>query len=141
MKKLLLLALVGFVIFTGCGKKATNNNGKDDDTQKEPPIANTNEGIIQDKNVDGLEFTNASLVRENGLFVLKVLVTNNTGSDYAVKNFRIVAKDKDGNAMHEEPIVGSIGDNGIANGESKTITGVIDTDLTNAVTLEYTPVK
>ncbi len=141
MKRLLLLSLVGFVLLTGCGNKTKNNDGKDNNGEEETPIANTNEGIIQDKNVDGLEFTNASLVRENGLSVLKVLVTNNTGSDYAVKNFQIVAKDKDGNVMHEVPIVGSIGDNGIANGESKTITGVIDVDLTNATSLEYTPVK
>lgn len=141
MKKIVVLSLVGLVLLTGCGKKTDNNNGKGNNGGKETPIANTNEGIIQDKTVDGLQFTNASLVYENGLSTLKVLVTNNTGSNYAVKNFKIIAKDKDGNALHEEPIVGSVGDNGIKSGESKTITSTIDMDLSKAVTLEYTPVK
>ena len=130
MKKVInisLMLLVCLTLVTGCGK----NNNKD---SKSDMKVNTNDEVIKDQNIDGLEITNTSLVYENGLSYFSATVTNNTGSDYELNEYRINVKDSEGNIIITIPgYVGSI----IKNGESKNINSQVTEDLSKAASIEY----
>ena len=136
MKKIVLLGLVGFTLFAtccGCDKKENKKEEKEPET-----IINTNENVIKDQIFDGLTMTNTSLVTTNGSSSLVTEVTNNTGSDYYLVEFIITVKDAEGNVMATLP--GHVGDV-IANGETRTIDSLIDIDLSEAASIEYSVTK
>ena len=138
MKKIInvsLMLLVCLTLVTGCGKNNEKDNNKDSKTDME---VNTNDEVIKDQNIDGLEITNTSLVYENGLSYFSATVTNNTGSDYELNEYRINVKDSEGNIIITIPgYVGSI----IKNGESKNINSQVTEDLSKAASIEYEIVK
>ena len=140
MKKIIniaLMLLVCLTLVTGCGKDKTKNDDKKEDNM--PTIeVNDNQEVIKDQNIDGIEITNTSLVYEDGISYLKATVTNNTGSDYELSEYKINVKDNDGNIIVTMPgYVGSI----IKNGESKSINTMISEDLSKAYSIEYEVVK
>ena len=140
MKKVInitLMLLVCLTLVTGCGKDKTTNNDKKEDNM--PTIeVNDNQEVIKDQNIDGIEITNTSLVYEDGISYLKATVTNNTGSDYELNEYKINVKDNDGNIIVTMPgYVGSV----IKNGESKSINTMISEDLSKAYSIEYEVVK
>ena len=134
MKKVInisLMLLVCLTLVTGCGKNNNRDNNKDN---KSDMKVNTNDEVIKDQNIDGLEITNTSLVYENGLSYFSATVTNNTGSDYELNEYRINVKDSEGNIIITIPgYVGSI----IKNGESKNINSQVTEDLSKAASIEY----
>ena len=134
MKKIInvsLMLLVCLTLVTGCGKNNEKDNNKDSKTDIE---VNTNDEVIKDQNIDGIEITNTSLVYENGLSYFSATVTNNTGSDYELNEYKINVKDNEGNIIVIIPgNVGSI----IKNGESKNINSVVTEDLSKAASIEY----
>ena len=132
-----LMLLVCLTLVTGCGKDKTKNDDKKEDNM--PTIeVNDNQEVIKDQNIDGIEITNTSLVYENGISYLKATVTNNTGSDYELNEYKINVKDSDGNIIVTMPgYVGSV----IKNGESKSINTMISEDLSKAYSIEYEVVK
>ena len=134
MKKIInvsLMLLVCLTLVTGCGKNNEKDNNKDSKTDME---VNTNDEVIKDQNIDGIEITNTSLVYENGLSYFSATVTNNTGSDYELNEYKINVKDSEGNIIVIIPgNVGSI----IKNGESKNINSVVTEDLSKAASIEY----
>ena len=138
MKKVInisLMLLVCLTLVTGCGKNNNRDNNKDN---KSDMKVNTNDEVIKDQNIDGLEITNTSLVYENGLSYFSATVTNNTGSDYELNEYRINVKDSEGNIIITIPgYVGSI----IKNGESKNINSQVTEDLSKAASIEYEIVK
>ena len=99
---------------------------------------NTNDEVIKDQNIDGIEVTNTSLVYENGLSYFSATVTNNTGSDYELNEYKINVKDSEGNIIVIIP--GNVGST-IKNGESKNINSVVTEDLSKAAYIEYEIVK
>lgn len=126
-----LMLLVCLTLVTGCGKNNEKDNNKDSKTDME---VNTNDEVIKDQNIDGIEITNTSLVYENGLSYFSATVTNNTGSDYELNEYKINVKDSEGNIIVIIPgNVGSI----IKNGESKNINSVVTEDLSKAASIEY----
>ena len=140
MKKIInitLMLLVCLTLVTGCGKDKTTNDDKKEDNM--PTIeVNDNQEVIKDQNIDGIEITNTSLVYEDGISYLKATVTNNTGSDYELNEYKINVKDNDGNIIVTMPgYVGSV----IKNGESKSINTMISEDLSKAYSIEYEVVK
>ena len=140
MKKIIniaLMLLVCLTLVTGCGKDKTKNDDKKEDNM--PTIeVNDNQEVIKDQNIDGIEITNTSLVYEDGISYLKATVTNNTGSDYELNEYKINVKDSDGNIIVTMPgYVGSV----IKNGESKSINTMISEDLSKAYSIEYEVVK
>ena len=140
MKKIVnitLMLLVCLTLVTGCGKDKTKNDDKKEDNM--PTIeVNDNQEVIKDQNIDGIEITNTSLVYENGISYLKATVTNNTGSDYELNEYKINVKDSDGNIIVTMPgYVGSV----LKNGESKSINTMISEDLSKAYSIEYEVVK
>ena len=140
MKKIVnitLMLLVCLTLVTGCVKDKTKNDDKKEDDK--PTIeVNDNKEVIKDQNIDGIEITNTSLVYEDGISYLNATVTNNTGSDYELNEYRINVKDSEGNIIVTMPgYVGSV----LKNGESKTINTMITENLSKAYSIEYEVVK
>ncbi len=140
MKKIInitIMLLVCLTLVTGCGKDKTTNDDKKEDNM--PTIeVNDNQEVIKDQNIDGIEITNTSLVYEDGISYLKATVTNNTGVDYELNEYKINVKDSDGNIRVTMPgYVGSI----LKNGESKNINTMISEDLSKAYSIEYEVIK
>ena len=130
-----LMLLLCLTLVTGCGKNNEKDNNKDSKTDME---VNTNDEVIKDQNIDGIEITNTSLVYENGLSYFSATVTNNTGSDYELNEYKINVKDSEGNIIVIIP--GNVGST-IKNGESKNINSVVTEDLSKAAYIEYEIVK
>ena len=140
MKKIInitLMLLVCLTLVTGCGKDKSKNEDKKDDNKTTVEV-NNNEEVTKDQNIEGIMITNTSLVYEDGISYLKATVTNNTGSDYELNEYKINVKDSDGNIIVTMPgYVGSV----LKNGESKTINTMISEDLSKAYSIEYEVVK
>ena len=140
MKKVInitLMLLVCLTLVTGCGKDKSKNEDKKDDNKTTVEV-NNNEEVTKDQNIEGIMITNTSLVYEDGISYLKATVTNNTGSDYELNEYKINVKDNDGNIIVTMPgYVGSV----LKNGESKTINTMISEDLSKAYSIEYEVVK
>ena len=140
MKKVInitLMLLVCLTLVTGCGKDKSKNEDKKDDNKTTVEV-NNNEEVTKAQNIEGITITNTSLVYEDGISYLKATVTNNTGSDYELNEYKINVKDNNGNIIATMPgYVGSV----IKNGESKTINTMISEDLSKAYSIEYEVVK
>lgn len=95
---------------------------------------NDNFGVIEDKELNGLKFTNTSLIYSDNSSKLKTLVTNNTDSDIEVKIFDIYVKDKDGNNI--VTLVGYVGEV-VPRGNSREIESYVDMNLKDAYSIEY----
>ena len=136
MKKSTILLLVTiFLMMVICG--CVNEN---DNTQNQPEqfIVNTKENIVKDQEFEGLQMTNTSLIVEGGISKLVTEVSNNTGSDYYLDKFIIIAKDKDGKVITTlTGYVGSV----IPTGEVRVINSNSDIDLSNATSIEYSVIK
>lgn len=131
------MLLVCLTLVTGCGKDKSKNEDKKDDNKTTVEV-NNNEEVTKDQNIEGITITNTSLVYEDGISYLKATVTNNTGSDYELNEYKINVKDNNGNIIVTMPgYVGSV----IKNGESKTINTMISEDLSKAYSIEYEVVK
>lgn len=132
MKKIGILALAAFMLIaTGCG---CNKKEEVEETKEPETIVNTEENVIKDQEFEGLTMTNTSLVVTDGISSLVTEVSNNTGADYYLNEFKIIVKDADGNEMTTLPgYVGEV----IPNGETRTINSSIDIDLSKAASIEY----
>ena len=131
------MLLVCLTLVTGCGKDKSKNEDKKDDNKTTVEV-NNNEEVTKAQNIEGITITNTSLVYEDGISYLKATVTNNTGSDYELNEYKINVKESDGNIIVTMPgYVGSV----LKNGESKTINTMISEDLSKAYSIEYEVVK
>ena len=131
------MLLVCLTLVTGCGKDKSKNEDKKDDNKTTVEV-NNNEEVTKAQNIEGITITNTSLVYEDGISYLKATVTNNTGSDYELNEYKINVKDSDGNIIVTMPgYVGSV----IKNGESKSINTMISEDLSKAYSIEYEVIK
>lgn len=135
MKKsisLFSIFLVSLLVFvTGCGCQKKNTEKKEEINNIK---YNTNQGIIEDKEVGGLHLTNTSLETSEYSSTLVTLVSNPTDKNIQVGMFRIYVKDKDDNLI--KTIIAYVGGE-IEAGESKEITTNIDMSLENAFKVEY----
>lgn len=135
MKKsisLFSIFLVSLLVFvTGCGCQKKNNEKKEEINNIK---YNTNQGIVEDKEVGGLHLTNTSLETSEYSSTLVTLVSNPTDKNIQVGMFRIYVKDKDDNLI--KTIIAYVGGE-IEAGESKEITTNIDMSLENAFKVEY----
>lgn len=137
MKKLLVLGLIfALSLTTGCGcdKKETKKEEPKKEEQTEIKV-NENEGVVEDKEVEGLKLTNTSLTWNGEQSELVTEVSNNTGADKELKSFNIKVTDKDGKEM--VTLLGYVGEV-IPNGEVRTITSYATMNLSDAVNIEYT---
>lgn len=136
-KKIIAFFLVcGLIVATGCGKKNNDDNqpSNKDNQEITGPIGNTNESIIEEQIIDGIKFTNITLVSENGNTVFTADVVNTTESAIDLKSFNIIYKDQDGKEI--VTLFVYVGKNLEPNGIS-SISASVDIDLSNATTVEY----
>lgn len=112
------------------------NNNKDKNNVVE--VANNNPGVVDDKEQDGLSFTNTMLLTSNNKSTLTTLVSNLTESDIDVRIFEIYIKDKTGNLM--VTLQGYVGDV-VPVGESREIVSYVDMNLKDAFNVEYKLIK
>lgn len=124
-----LVPLLVFVTGCGCQKKNAEKNEEINNIKY-----NTNQGIVEDKEVGGLHLTNTSLETSQYSSTLVTLVSNPTDKNIQVGMFRIYVKDKDDNLI--KTIIAYVGGE-IEAGESKEITTNIDMSLENAFKVEY----
>lgn len=138
-KKIVVLFLAcGLIFATGCGKKTTNddkktNDGKDD-TNVVTPIANTEDGIIDEQVIDGLKLTNVTLISEGDHSVFTVDIINTTDQVVNVNSFNLIFKDKDGNEMANSLLY--VGKSIEPNGRVPLLTNA-EINLSNAKFVEY----
>lgn len=127
-----LLALVLVVcLVTGCEKS------KKEEIKIEESY-NTNEEIVENKEVEELVLTNTSLVSKGNYATLVTLVTNPTAEDKEVRIFNIYVKDKKGNDIITlQGYVGGL----VPAGESREITSNVNMNLDHAYSVEYEILK
>jgi competence protein ComGC len=114
--------------------ESTDNNNDEDNPDQDEDNSNTNEGVISDKELGNLKFTNTSLVTNDDGSMLTTLVSNTSNEDIKVNLFSIFVKDKDNKVIVVlDGYVGGV----IPAGSSKTITSYTDVNLENAVNIEY----
>ncbi len=136
-KKRLIMVLCGILVFVLVFLLAFGLfRGKDskDKTTENDTHANTSEDVIKDQEVEGLRFSNTSLIMENGGSKLTTEVKNLTGEDIDLQSFDILVKDKDGKEM--VTLLGYVGEV-IKADETRIITSETDVDLTKAAAIEY----
>ncbi len=134
MKKKLYFSLAMLImIMPGCGKKEEVEEIPNDIPQTEQK-SNTNDGVISDKTMGGLVFTNSSLVYDENNSILKTVVTNTTNENIVVRIFNIYVKDENGNLI--TTLLGYVGGE-IPAGQSREIETKIDSNLEKAYTIEY----
>ena len=132
---LLLVALFAVTAAVGCEKKNKSNDPENPATEVQ---ANTKEEVVGDKTLGVFQFTNTSLIWQNGTTALETTVTNTSDSDATLKEFLIHVKDANGNEITTLP--GFIGDVLKAH-ETKTINSYHYANLTNAASIEYEVVE
>ena len=136
MKKKLIIVFVLSLclgIATGCGCKKKKDK-KETTTNNTQYQLNTRKGVVGDKEMNGLTFTNTSLKTSEYSSTLVTKVTNTTDKDIYVRIFNIHVKDKDGNNI--VTIHGYVGGVVPAN-SSRDITSGVDLNLADAYKVEY----
>ncbi len=136
MKKLTIMMLIGILtvtMTTGCGCTKKEKENEEPETK-----ANTNEDVIKDQKVEVFEFTNTSLVYENGMSTLGTTVTNTSEEAVTLTEFNIHVKDANGNEIVE--LKGFVGEELKAH-ESRLITSYCTADLTTASSITYEVIR
>lgn len=148
-----VLVIVAAVIFLSIGGKKGNenndntnqgNNANNANDINDPNSTgnelkpNTNEGVVGDKIIEGLKFTNSSLVTSEAGSNLITLVTNTTDTNIEVRIIDIIVKDKDGKVLVN--MQGYVGGS-IPAHDSREVYSSVDMDLSSATDIEYKIVK
>ena len=133
---LLFVAVFAVTVAVGCEKKG-NESTENENPQTEVK-ANTTEEVIKDRTLGVFQFTNTSLVWENGSSLLETTITNTSDQDAKLQGFKIHVYDAQGNEMIT--MDGFVGDS-IGAHESRTMSSYHYEDLTSAARVEYEVVE
>ncbi len=132
---IMCLIIAGLLIFTIV--RIINRN-KTEDVPKKNDYGdinvNTNTGVIEDKKLGDLTFTNTSMIEQDGVTTLETTITNNSKESKYVGSFTIYVKDRSDEVITE--LVGYVGSE-LAPSEQRIITSSITDDITNAYKIEY----
>ena len=128
MKKIIII-LICAIILCGCDKEEDVKKKEDTGVN-----VNTKEDIIKDQTVGDFEFTNTSMIEENGLTTITTSIKNNSNVAKNVPIFTIVVKDRGGSVIEET--IGYVGGE-IKAGETKQVTTSITSSLADAYSIEY----
>lgn len=124
---IIIIILCAMVITTGCEKKIE---------PEENSKTNTSANVVQDQIVEVFEFTNTSLIYEEGTTKLQTMVTNISEKVAYLSEFKIHVKDE--NEIIE--LIGFVGEQ-LQPKESRVITSYSIQDLTNASSVSYEVVR
>ena len=112
--------IIGLIISFGFDKEEIS-------VAEEPGIvANTSEDVVKEETYEGLQFSNISLITENGYTTFTADVTNTSDTDSTISDVDILLQDKDGNEVIT--LRGNIGEP-LKSNETRTITAVTKGDL------------
>ena len=112
--------IVGLIISFGFDKEEIS-------VAEEPGIvANTSEDVVKEETYEGLQFSNISLITENGYTTFTADVTNTSDTDSTISDVDILLQNKDGNEVIT--LRGNIGEP-LKPNETRTITAVTKGDL------------
>lgn len=135
MKKILICLLVGTLLLVGCTKnKETEESGNKNNETEEINEVQNEKGMLPDKEVNGLKFTNASISYVDDVSTFVGNVKNSTSNTMELGIFEIILKDKNGDVISTLPAYVS---DTIKSDETKQIIATISMDLTNAYDVEY----
>lgn len=131
MKKIYKILLISIILLmlAGCKNKTNLNKPNDDNT----PLANINSGIIEEKTVDGVNFTNISLIYYNGMSTLNIDGKNISNENKYIEYISVELKDENGKEIitFVEP-----SEKNLPVGESNTFSFSTDINLLNAQSLD-----
>ena len=133
----LVIALGAFFLLNN-DKKKTEEKKETEKKTEEKQNMNTNEGVIEEKTLGDIKFTNTSLKTEAISSTLVTSVINTSDKDIEVRIFDILVKDKDGKVI--VTLQGYVGEV-IPAGATKEIVSNVDMDLSTATDIEYKLVK
>ena len=85
---LLFVAVFAVTVAVGCEKKGGSSN--EPENQQTEVKANTTEEVIKDRTVGVFQFTNTSLVWENGSSLLETTITNTSDNSFIILNIRLL---------------------------------------------------
>lgn len=132
---IMCLIIAGLIIFTIV--RIINKN-KSEDVPKKNDYGdinvNTNTGVIEDKKLGDLTFTNTSMIEKDGVTTLETTITNNSKESKYVGSFTIYVKDRSDEVITE--LIGYVGSE-LAPSEKRIITSSITDDITSAYSIEY----
>lgn len=120
---ILLVISLWFALKPNTKKFSSSNDGKE-------IFAHTEEGIIKDEQLDGLKFTNISLITDKGYTSFTCDVTNTSEDNIDVSNVNIELKDKNDNTV--VTLIGNIGSK-LKPGELRVITASARGEFRNVV--------
>ena len=128
---MIIISIVVGVVSYNLGKKSIP---KIKEKKEEPTIKyNTNEGIVKDKEINGILFTNIECAYDGNISLITYTIKNNTKETINLKEYEVNIKDKEGKLL---AIMSPNLDKEIAPGESFDTGNSIDIDLSNAYSME-----
>ncbi len=129
---IIVIILVLILVVTGAILLVNHNNNleKKSTIEKKNTIeAITEKDIIKNESVNGLEFSNTTLIKENGQYTMQMDVTNPSNEEIDLEEVNIIFKDKDNNEIVS--LLGYIGTPMKVN-ETRTVTSYTRNDLSKA---------
>lgn len=137
MKKIIkigIICLVTVMTLTGCSCTKQESKKETEKKLDDTISHNENQGIVENKQQNGLTFTNTDLQVSDAGSTLITQVTNTTNESIELNLFNIILKDKNGKVL--VTLKGTLGES-IDGGQSKTLTTASDMNLKDAYTVEY----
>ena len=133
MNKRILFILLSIVLslslMVGCKKQEIKENNNPSNLE-----LNTNQGVIEDKELEVFTFTNTSLIWNGNGTDLETKITNTSDNDEYLKGFNVIVYDEDGNVIASmEGYVGTT----IKAHDTKVMSTGHYKDLTKATRIEY----
>lgn len=137
-KKIIIGLCILSFLMVGCGCQKKKENKK---SVKEATGIDVNMDVVKDKEVDGLKFTNVSLITEEGMSTYQADIINISGSTYNIKKITVKFIDKDGKII-DESLAALTQNTLLVDGTSKLSAQVMyPTDITKAKDVEYVITK
>ena len=148
MKKLIMIGMASMLLVTGCGCNKKEEEGKKDNNvpvEEGPTVENpaviTNEDMIKDQEVEGLQFTNTGLIYDGNMTTLTSQVTNTTDEKVElarVKAYITYITDFGAEKVLEMDVY--FGES-LEAGETRSVLSTVDVDLRQSSKIEYQIVR
>ena len=133
-KKIIIGLCILSFLMVGCGWQKKKENKK---SVKEVTGIDVNMDVVKEKEVDGLKFTNVSLITEEGMSTYQADIINISGSTYNIKKITVKFIDKDGKII-DESLAALTQNTLLVDGTSKLSVQIMyPTDITKAKDVEY----
>ncbi len=133
---LIIILIILIIIFIGISVivNIKSKRNKDTNNEQEELTYNTNANFIEDKNIDGLSFTNINCTFNGEVSFLSFSIINQTKETIHLDQYKISIKDKDENILSIIEL--TINHDFLPNEEYFTTSTVLE-DLTTAYSLEF----